>query len=234
MNECICIIPLRSKSKGLRNKNILKIGNFPMCLYSIISAYKSNIFKKIFICYDSEKYKKIIFKEIKKLKLKIDKFYFYKRSSKSATDNSPTEVVIYELLKKIDYKGKYSCLIQATSPLLHQKDIKQSYKIFKNKNYDTMLSVSSFNKFIWKEVKDKYYPINYSPRKRFMRQKISSFVKENGAFYFFNAKKFLKIRCRLFGKVGAFIMPEERSIEVDTKKDLNVVKNYILSKYKYS
>ena len=39
-----------------------------------------------------------------KAKKNRDKFYFYKRSSKSATDNSPTEVVIYELLKKIDYK----------------------------------------------------------------------------------------------------------------------------------
>ena len=229
MTDCICIIPLRSKSKGLINKNILKIGNLPMCLYSIISAYKANIFKKIFICYDSVKYKELILKEIIKLKFDLKKFNFFKRSSKSAKDSSPTEDVIYELLRKINYKTKYCCLIQATSPLLEQKDLKQSYKIFKNRNYNSMLSVSLFNKFVWKEVKGNYYPINYDPRKRLMRQKINSYVKENGAFYFFDTKIFLKVKCRLFGKVGAFIMPEKRSIEVDSKQDFHIVKDQILS-----
>ena len=63
-----------------------------------------------------------------------------------------------------------------------------------------------------------------------MRQDINSYVKENGAFYFFNVNKFLKKKCRLFGRIGAFIMPEERSIELDSKNDLKIIKNYFLLK----
>ena len=78
MKNNVCIIPLRSKSKGLKNKNILKIGNLPMCLYPIISAYKSKIFNKIFICYDSKKYKDIILNQISKLNLDKEKVFFKK------------------------------------------------------------------------------------------------------------------------------------------------------------
>ena len=111
-----------------------------------------------------------------------------------------------------------------------EKDLIQAYNLYKLKNYDSLLSVSSFKKFVWKKRRNNYFPINYNPKKRSMRQNIHSYVKENGAFYFFDRKKFLKIKCRLFGKIGAYIMPEERSIEVDNLKDLLEVKNYMKSK----
>jgi CMP-N,N'-diacetyllegionaminic acid synthase len=227
MSQVICIIPLRSKSKGLKNKNICKISKLPMCLYAIISAYKSKIFKKIYICYDSIYYKKLIFFELSKLKMNVDKFIFFKRSAKSSTDNAQTEEVLLELFSKLNLKTKYCCLIQATSPLLNQNDIKKGFELFRKKKYDSIFSGSSFYKFVWKNYRNKYFPINYNPRKRSMRQNINLFVKENGAFYFFQVKKFLKIKSRLFGKVGAFIMPEDRSVEVDSKNDLETVKIYL-------
>ena len=42
----ICIIPLRSKSKGLKNKNIKKINKIPLCMFAISETIKSNIFEK--------------------------------------------------------------------------------------------------------------------------------------------------------------------------------------------
>ena len=48
--------------------------------------------------------------------------------------------------------------------------------------------------------------------------------------FIFLIERSFKIKCRLFGKIGAYIMPEERSIEVDNLKDLLEVKNYMKSK----
>ncbi len=53
-----------------------------------------------------------------------------------------------------------------------------------------------------------------------MRQKINDYSVENGAFYIFKTKKFLKIKNRLFGKIGTFHMPEERSLEIDNYDQL--------------
>ena len=57
--KLIALIPARSGSERLKNKNILKLGNKPLIYYTIQSAKKSKIFDKIFVSTDSVKYKKI-------------------------------------------------------------------------------------------------------------------------------------------------------------------------------
>ena len=52
-------------------------------------------------------------------------------------------------------------------------------------------------------------------------------IVENGAFYIFKISKFLKKKNRLFGKIGCQLMPENRSLEIDKKEDLNLFKFYL-------
>ena len=54
MEKNICIIPLRSGSKGFKNKNIKKINKIPLCMFVISETIKSNIFEKIFIAIDEK------------------------------------------------------------------------------------------------------------------------------------------------------------------------------------
>ena len=44
MNKNICIIPLRSKSKEVKNKNIKLIKGLPLCMYVLKTAINSTIF----------------------------------------------------------------------------------------------------------------------------------------------------------------------------------------------
>ena len=46
---------------------------------------------------------------------------------------------------------------------------------------------------------------------------------ENGAFYIFNVKKFIKIKNRIFGKIGYYKMDKYRSYEIDTLEDFKIV-----------
>ena len=55
----IALIPARSGSKRLKNKNILNLGNRPLLYYSIKSAQESNLFNKIIVVTDSKKYQEI-------------------------------------------------------------------------------------------------------------------------------------------------------------------------------
>ena len=59
----ICIIPIRSKTKGFKNKNIENFYGMPLVLHSVNSAKKSNIFKKIIIATDSDYYIKFLKKK---------------------------------------------------------------------------------------------------------------------------------------------------------------------------
>ena len=121
----ICIIPIRSKSKSIKHKNIKMLAGFPLSVYAIKAASNCKLFKKIIIAVDNFSYKKKLQKYI------FDKrVSFFKRSLNSSKDNSPTEVVISEVLKK-NSKYDHSCLIQATSPLLKDDDIILGYKKLK-------------------------------------------------------------------------------------------------------
>ncbi len=52
----LAIIPARSGSKGLKDKNIKLLNNKPLLAYSIEVAKASGVFDKIIVSTDSEKY----------------------------------------------------------------------------------------------------------------------------------------------------------------------------------
>ena len=55
----ICIIPARSKSVRIKNKNIINFFEKPIIAYAIDVAKKSKLFKKIIVSTDSKKIAKI-------------------------------------------------------------------------------------------------------------------------------------------------------------------------------
>jgi CMP-N-acetylneuraminic acid synthetase len=228
MFSLVCIIPIRSKSKSIKNKNIKKLCGIPLVIYAINAAICSKIFKKIIIATDSNFYIRYISKELKCRNIFFKDLVFFKRSAKSTNDFSPTEIVIKEVLKKIN-KYNICYIIQATSPLLNFSDIKKSFYQFKKKKLDSMFSAYKFKKFIWANNK-KPESINYNYLKRPMRQRVEYNFVENGAFYAFDIKKFFSFNNRLFGKIGIFEMPPDRSIDIDEKKDFKRAELYLKNK----
>ena len=57
--KLIALIPARSGSQRIKNKNIYNLNNKPLIAYSIKSALKSKIFDRIIVSTDSLKYAKI-------------------------------------------------------------------------------------------------------------------------------------------------------------------------------
>jgi CMP-N-acetylneuraminic acid synthetase len=232
MKKIICIIPLRSKSKRIINKNIKKINNIPLSIYSIREALRSKIFKEIVIASDSIKYLNLIKNFFKKKHIKeSNNLSFFLRSKKSASSNAQTEIVIEEILKN-KKKVDYVFLIQATSPLIIHKDIIQAKKIILKKKFDSIFSSFQNNYFVWHQKKN-LTAINYDFKKRPMKQNFKNKILiENGAIYAFKFKGFLKNKNRLFGKIGSVVMPENRSLDIDTQKDFLTAKKIIENNYK--
>ena len=75
-----------------------------------------------------------------------------------------------------------------------------------------------------KKKSNKIIPINYSPRNRPRSQNFKNYFVENGSFYIFKSKKFLKIKNRINGKLGYYEMSKKSFYEIDDKKDLQIVK----------
>ena len=59
MSNIIAIIPARSGSKSVKDKNIALLSGYPLIAYSIVAAKKSELIDRIIISTDSEEYQKI-------------------------------------------------------------------------------------------------------------------------------------------------------------------------------
>lgn len=105
----------RGGSKGIKRKNLKKLNGKPLIYYSINIAKQLDIFKKIFVCTDSDE----IINYSKKLKVEV-----IKRPKYLATDNSPEFLswkYAIQYLKKNNIFFDTFVSLPATSPLRKKK-----------------------------------------------------------------------------------------------------------------
>ena len=82
---------------------------------------------------------------------------------------------------------------------------------------------------MWKKInKDFIKPINYDyyNRPRTQDSELNEYI-ENGAFYIFRKKGFLKNKNRLHGKISLFEMPKESIYEIDDKEDFQIIEKLL-------
>ena len=133
----LALIPARSGSKGLKDKNIKDLLGKPLLYYSIIAAEESNVFDKIFVSTDSQKYANIA------EKCGADASFL--RSATTSSDTSSTWDAVREVIEHFDMQGeRYDqiMVLQATSPLRISEDIINAVNLFEEKMADAVVSVT--------------------------------------------------------------------------------------------
>tara|TARA_Y100000739_G_C20599682_1_gene462259 strand:+ start:1455 stop:2129 length:675 start_codon:yes stop_codon:yes gene_type:complete len=220
MNNLISIIPLRDGSKGLKNKNTAIIDGEPLYHRTLKQALRLT-------------HKCIINTDIKEV-LSQDfgsNVQIYKRDKKYAQDNSEMKEVLIDLFSNINLKDKIIILLQATSPLRSDIDIKKAIEIYNSGNFSIVMSVKNVDPKVLKygyQVNNEFIPIN----KKFTfsnRQSLPNIYAPNGAIYIFSVNDFLKNNSLPNNNIGFYEMPYERSIDIDKKEDLFEVNKLISS-----
>lgn len=226
----LCTICARSGSKGLKNKNIKKINGKNLICFTIEQAIKSKIFDNIVISTDSEKIQKIT----KKYQNKIGCWFL--RSKSLSTDKAPKIPVIKDALKRSEeyFKKKFDYVIDLdpTSPLRLVKDIKIAFKLFKQKKADLLITGCESRKnpyFNMFEIKNKKAKIvkKHKNTSFFNRQSSPKVYEMNASIYIWKRKSLITARKLFLNNTIAYIMPYERSIDIDSELDFQFVKKLI-------
>lgn len=216
----LAIIPARSKSKGLPNKNIKQLNGKPLIAYSIEAALESKIFDEVMVSTDSEEYASIA----KKYGASVP----FLRSEKNSSDSSSSWDAVKEVLCNYEKNGKVFdniCLLQPTSPLRTYSDIIDAYLMLCNKNANCIISVCEMDHSpLWcNTIPDDMSLSNFinetvvaSPR-----QSLPTFYRLNGAIYFVKKDYLLAVEERELMKKGcfAFVMEKNKSIDIDDELD---------------
>jgi CMP-N,N'-diacetyllegionaminic acid synthase len=223
----IAIIPARSGSKGLSNKNIINLAGKPLMYYTINAALDSGCFDEVMVSTDSEEYSRIA--------RECGASVPFMRSEKTSSDTAGSWDMVREVLLNYESLGMqydYIALLQPTSPLRDSDDIKNVFKCLIEKQAHNVVSVTEVDHPVqWcfrmpeNGLMDEFAA---SPYNYMRRQELDKYYRENGAVYLVDAKMIMNVDYNFYAdKCVGYIMPRDKSIDIDTMFDLIVAQAYM-------
>lgn len=220
MND-IAIIPARSGSKGLKDKNIKLMHGKPLLSYTIEAARQSGLFSKIFVSTDSEEYACIA--------CECGAEVPFLRSEALSGDRASSWDTVEEALRMWEEGGEHFdrfALLQPTSPLRTADDLLGADAVYRAKNalavvsvceaehtmalYNTIPSDGSMTGFLRKT--------DSKPR-----QLAEKFYRLNGAIYLSSVAHFRATELIYDSDCYAYVMDNTHSIDIDSQLDFDMV-----------
>lgn len=217
----LAVITARSGSKGLPDKNIRLFNGKPLLAYSIDAAEKSGMFEEIFVSTDSKEYAEIA----KQFGASVP----FLRSEEMSGDAVSSWDVIREAISNYRKMGKEFdtiALLQPTSPLRTAQDIVSGYQKMTDNAADAIVSVCEVDHSpLWCNTLPENFSMNgfiAEDIKTIPRQKLPTYYRINGALYILRKEILDNIINLYTDKCYAYVMPKERSIDIDDQFDFEI------------
>ena len=222
----VAIIPARAGSKRCPNKNIALFKGKSMVAHTIEQSLASKIFDSIIVSSDDQE----VIDIAKQYPVDIDN-----RDSSLATDNAPLIDLIRNIITKYNLNDKcVVCLLLVTGPLRTIEDISTAFDLFlATDKKESVVSVTANENPVemsWRMVDGHLEPFLPTKLKTTRKQDFAQSFRYNDAVIFDLAKNFMDPDRNLFGKSPVpYIMPAERSINIDYEFQLKLVQ--MMGKY---
>lgn len=222
----IAIIPARSGSKGLKDKNIIDLCGKPLIAYSIEAALETGLFDHVIVSTDSEHYAEIAQHYGAEVMM---------RGEALSNDKATTFMVLEDILKnRLQESIDYFVLLQPTSPLRTSKHITEAIEKFESKieHFDFLVSMKEAEhaKVLVNPIDDdeslKYFDTDFS---NYRRQGYKDYS-PNGAIFIAKPDSYLEQKHFFGAKALSYIMSAEDSVDIDGALDLVVAKAIIAKK----
>jgi len=229
--KSIGIIPARKNSKKLPGKNIKVLNGKPLIAHTIEIALKSGL-ERVIVSTDSN--------EIAGISKQYGAETPFLRPQELAQDNSSDRVVFEHLLRWLDknenYIPKRIAHLRCTTPLKTVGDIQQGLLKIHNSNYDSIRSVTKVDGvfhpyWMFKEDNDSLtsFVDHINLKKYYQRQLLPTTYRLNGVVDILNPDVILNHDSFWGDKIGKIIIPEQRSIDIDTLADFEYAE-YLMNK----
>ena len=222
--KIIAIIPARSGSKGLKDKNIKDLNGKPLIAYTIEAAKQSGVFDTIVVSTDSEKYAQIS----KEYGAEVP----FLRSCENSGDKASSWDVLKEVLSKLDKKYDIVILLQPTSPLRTAENIREALDLFFAKNATSVTSVCETNHpAFWCNTLDESLSLEdfIKEEYRLPRQQLPKTYTYNGAIYIMKANNVINSNITTENSF-AYIMDSKNSVDIDEELDFLLAESIIKQK----
>ena len=223
------LIPARGGSKAIPDKNIISVNGQPLIAYTILAAAEAKSLARCIVSTDSERIAAVC----RKLGADVP----FLRPVELAQDDTPTLPVVLQALNYLKEAYDAVMVLQPTSPLRSSADIDRAVEMLEaDPKADSVISVVNVGdnhparmKFIRDGVLiDPPFAEQMEGQRR---QDLPDLYLRNGAIYL-TRTSVIREQESLKGKKSlALVMPEIRSVNIDSKIDL-VVAEALLREHK--
>jgi len=219
MNQILAIIPARSGSKRIPKKNIRILYGKPLLVYTIDAVKNSNHVTRFIVSTEDDKIAQVSQSFGAEVIM---------RPPELARDDSPTEDVIINVLEQLRNKEQYTpdliILLQPTSPLRTTEDIDTAIKTFLTSTRDSLISVTEYDHtpyWAFRIEKGVLKP-EFTQGSLKRSQDVPKLYRPNGSIFITRMETFLKNRSFYTNQIIPYIMPRERSIDIDDEFDFSL------------
>ncbi|MDA7880821.1 acylneuraminate cytidylyltransferase family protein [Akkermansiaceae bacterium] len=219
----LALIPARGGSKGLPGKNIMSFCEKPLLAWSIEAAKESLVpISRIVVSSEDE--------EILNVAREYGAHCPFIRPAELATDGaSGLDSVLHALdwlAENENYHPEWLLLLQPTSPLRIAADIDSAYQLVLEHEVDSVMGVTEAQSHpMWTKTIDENGRLcDFIDRKEApaIRQDLPLAYVVNGAMYLIRTDILQRDRSFSNDETLAYVMPPERSVDIDTEFDFKI------------
>lgn len=210
-DDVVAVIPARSGSKRIPNKNVLEINNKPMIAWVIETLKSTNVFNKIYVSTDSQSYANIS----KSFGAEVP----FLRSETLSNDFTTSDEVVADFVQELGLRDSTSiCCIYPTSILVERLDILTSYQLHIENLSSYLLSIAEFPHPIQRALKQlnngqiAYVDRNYSLMRT---QDIENHYYDAGQFYWATASIWRKFANNEIPNMVGYKLDRTKYIDID-------------------
>lgn len=213
----ISVIPARGGSKGIKRKNLRRLGGISLLEHSISASQKSKYIDETIVSTEDDE----IAAEALRCGAIVDR-----RPEHLSTDTARAIEVAHHVLGNKQRSADIVVLLQPTSPLRSAADIDAAIGQLVDSNRPAIVSVNETAKsphwVFTLDANNNLTSVLEIPKDTSRRQDMGSYYELNGAIYAARVNWFQGRSTFLSEETAAYVMPRERSIDIDTEMDLAV------------
>jgi CMP-N,N'-diacetyllegionaminic acid synthase len=214
--DAIAIIPARGGSKGIKHKNLRLLGGKPLIVHTIDAALGARSIARVVVSTDSD----TIARTAESAGAEV-----LRRPAALASDTATTAAVIRHALETLDPPlPDIVVVLQPTSPLRTSADIDGAVSLLGSSGAPEVNSVCADDRIelFFRRAADGTLTrvVPGTPAAR--RQDAQPAVRLNGAVYVVRREAFLRTGLFTSDRTIGYVMPRERSIDIDEPADLLV------------
>jgi len=201
----LALIPARGLSDRIPYKNLIEFHGKPLIEWTISAAMQSGVFDAILVSTEDSRIEHVS---------KLTGAGVLRRPAELAQSETPTWEVVKHAFAAI--KPKLLILLQPTSPLRTAEDICNCIDLFDRSGGDSVISVT--------QGQDVAAKILFESGGHYGRLRPVTGKRENGAIYGITSYAFAEGHDWYSGVAYGYEMPEDRSVDIDTLKDLEIAR----------